>query len=264
MAKIQVFSVLGKNGIMFAKFLRKTMTALASGNHDIEFNCFMNSAAAPPDGWTVREYILKQKHTSLNHTTGLNRISEYVAGDYVIASDTDVALVMPNWDEFLINKMENQRWDILGIDHWDHPRGYENFPVVTFFMSKSLSFLKAQTDFRPAYHDYANRHGIGAKEMVIDNQRDAYIFGKEKGQTLLKDSGWQLPLTYKSAGLRGTVFPKAAPYAVRPQVPQAWFFDDTFGICHKGKGSKRRQSKGVKFFEEVKEYLKEKWNVRIT
>lgn len=254
MAKIQVFSVLGKNGVIFADFLRRNMAILSSGDHELEFNCFMSSKTKPPKGWHALEYILKQEHTSLNHTTGMNRALDYIDGDYVIFADTDIAMLAPNWDQYLIGAIDKHGVDIMGVGYWDNPRGYQGFPVVTFFMAKSLSHLRAQPDMRPNLVEYSNKHGVGAKTIKIRTQQESFIYGKRIGSRIMQDSGWNLPYAYKMAGLRGAVFSPASAYALQ-YVPQIWSFKKQFGICHKGKGSKRRQSHAMKFHRSVAAYL---------
>jgi len=263
MAKIQVFTVLGKNGIIFSEFLKKTMLSLSSGKHEFTFNCFMSSQADPPPGWNGLEYILKQKHTSLNHTTGLNRVLDYAKEEYIIITDADVALLTPNWDTFFINSMERENIDIYGIGHWDHPRGYKNFPVVTFFITKTASYLKASPDLRPNLHEYPNKHGVGARNLKIKTNQDSFLYGVRRGRTVLQDSGWQLPVTFKTANLRGRVLPKTKEYPIQ-YVPQAWKIDGQLGICHKGKSSKRRQSKAFKFIKSVSAYLKNTYDVDVS
>ena len=168
----------------------------------------MSSRTTPPRGWTALEYILKQKHTSLNHTTGLNRALDYVDGDYVILTDTDVAIMVPNWDQYLVKEIERRNLDILGMGHWDHPRGYQGFPIVTFFIARSSSYVRANPDFRPNLCEYPNKHGMGAKEIYIKTDREAYIYGKPKGSPILLDSGWRLPGCFKDLNMRGDVFSK--------------------------------------------------------
>jgi len=256
-----MFSVLGKNGVMFAKFMRRSMIALASGDHELEFNCFMSSRTVSPEGWKTLEYILKQKHTSLNHTTGLNRALDYIDGDYVVLSDTDIAILSPNWDRYLINTIQNKNIDILGVDHWENNRGYQKFPIVTFFIAKSQSHLRAQPDLRPNLVKYPNKHGQGANVITVNTQEEAYIYGKKIGSDFLQDSGWQLPYKYKTAGLRGRIFSKSEQLI--QQIPQIWNFDEEIGICHKGKGSKRRQSHASKFFKAVRAYVKQSHGIEI-
>lgn len=261
-AKIQIFSVLGKNGVMFADFLRRNMTVLSSGEHELEFNCFMSSKANAPKGWTTLEYILKQKHTSLNHTIGMNRALEYIDGDYVVFSDTDVAILAPNWDQYLIEAINKHGIDILGVGHWDNPRRYQKFPVVTFFMAKSLSHMRAQPDMRPNLIQYSNKLGVGAKQIKIKTEQEAFIYGKRIGSRILQDSGWNLPWSYKMAGLRGKVLTPASAYALQ-YVPQIWNFKKQLGICHKGKGSKRRQSHAMKFHKSVAGYVLKTYGIKI-
>ena len=247
---------------MFARFLRDTMIHLASDEHDISFNCFMSSKSKPPKGWKTLECILKQKHTSLNHTTGLNRILDYIDGDYIVCTDTDVAILAPNWDKFLIDQMNRENLEILGVDNWDNPRFYTKFPLVTFFIARSLSYMRAQPDLRPELVDYPNKHGIGAKIKRIKTSRDTYIYGKRTGHTILLDSGWQLPYKFKTLNMKGATLKQAKEYALQ-YVPQSWKFDKELGVCHKGKGSKRRQSHAMKFFGSVRHYLSKKYGVEI-
>jgi len=262
MARIQVFSVMGKNGVIFSQFLRETMIKLASGQNELEFNCFMSSKVEPPKGWNNLEHIIKQKHTSLNHTTGLNRALDYISGDFVICSDVDVAILCPDWDAMMIEEMKAKNLDIFGVDHWEQGRGYENFPVVTFFMAKSHSHLLAHPDLRPALAKYPNKYGQGAEVIRIKTAKEAFIFGKKKGYSLLKDSGWELPYRYKNAGLKGAILSKVPEYQIQ-YVPQMWKMNDKFIVCHKGKSSKRRQSHGFKFTGSVANYVAKTYGIKL-
>lgn len=262
MAKIQVFSVLGKNGVIFAEFLKKTMLALASGQHEFTFHCFMSSKTGPPEGWNVLEYILKQKHTSLNHTTGLNRVLDYAKDDFILITDADVALLTPNWDTFFIDNMEKNDIDIFGVDHWNNLRGYKNFPIVTFFVAKTTSYLRARPDLRPNLREYSNYLGIGTESITISTNEDIFLYGACRGTSILQDSGWNLPISFKQANLRGKVLKKARAYDI-DLVPQIWKIENQLGICHKGKSSKRRQSKAFKFFKSIAAYIEETHGITI-
>ena len=262
MARIQIFSVMGKNGVIFSQFLRETMIKLASGQNELEFNCFMSSKVEPPKGWKNLEHIIKQKHTSLNHTTGLNRALDYINGDFVICSDVDVAMLCSNWDSMMIEEMEKQNLDIFGVGHRSDGRGYRNFPIVTFFMAKSYSHLRAQPDLRPALIKYPNKYGQGAEVIRIETEKESFIFGKKRGHSLLKDSGWQLPYCYKNAGLKGQVFTEAPEYQIQ-YVPQTWVMDGKFIVGHKGKSSKRRQSHGFKFTKSIATYIAKVYGIEL-
>lgn len=254
MAKIQIFSVLGRNGILFAKLLRHTMLVLSSGRNELEFKCFLNCDPNPPKGWHALECITKQKHTSLNHATGMNRALDYIDGDYVIFADSDVAILAPNWDEYLIKRIEQENIDILGIGH-HNSSGYQNFPIVTFFIAKSLSHLRAKPDMRPVLVPTPGWQGFGAKMTTITTERGASIYEKPIGSDLVLDSGWRMPYAYKTAGMRGAIFTPGKPYTI-PNVPQIWEFDGILGICHKGKGSKRGNLDIVQnFIKSVEDYI---------
>lgn len=262
MAKIQIFSVVGKNGIMFSDFLYHNMVALSSHNHELEFNCFMSSKATPPTGWHARESILKQQHTSVNHTVGLNRALDYIDGDYVVFADTDVAMLMPNWDQYLVEKIKEQKIDILGVGHWDNPRGYQKFPIVTFFMAKSQAHLRAKPDLRPNLVEYPNKYGVGANIIKIETQQESDIYGQPVGTIILQDSGWQMPKSYKEAGLRGQTLARGKEYAIK-FVPQIWKFGKQLGVCHKSKGTRRRKRVASAFFKSVRAYVKDTHNIEI-
>lgn len=262
MAKIQIFTVHGKNSALFSDFLYDNMTALSSGQHELEFNCFMSAQKDPPASWNHLESILKQEHTSLNHTIGLNRALNYMDGDYVICCDTDIALLQPDWDQYLINELIARNIHILGIGHAPISRGYQNFPIVTFFIARTSDYTRVRPDLRPDMHQYPNHRGIGAREVLIESEEEAAIFGKEVGSELLRDSGWQLPLIFKRAGLKGDVFKSGKPYIIE-YVPQIWEFGETWGLCHKGKGSKRRQSQVREFHRSVARYIQSQYGVEL-
>ena len=253
MSKIQIFTVLGKNGVIFSDFLRETMIGFKSRENELEFNCFASAYRPPSEGWNWLESILKQSHTSLNHTSGLNRIIDYINGDYIVITDTDIAILCPNWDKVLIEKMEKENLDILGVGI-DAPMTYRNFPAVTFFIAKSDSYIKINPDLRPDIGPYTNQRGIGVKTIKIETEEESNIFNLRIGKTMLKDSGWQLPLLYKENNLRGMVFSQLPIYTI-DKVPQLYALDGQYIVAHKGKGSKRRQSKALEFIKSIKQYF---------
>ena len=254
MSKIQIFTVLGRNGVMFSDFLRETMIGFKSGENNLEFNCFASAYRPPSEGWKWLESILKQSHTSLNHTSGLNRIVDYVNGDYIVVTDTDIAILCPNWDKVLIEKMEKENLDILGVG-LNTPMAYKKFPAVTFFIAKSNSYIKINPDLRPDVGIYPNKRKLlGVKTMKIKTEEESNIFNLCIGELLLKDSGWQLPLLYKKNNLHGMIFSLLPIYTI-DKVPQLYALDGQYMVAHKGKGSKRRQSKALEFIKSIKQYF---------
>jgi len=240
------------------------MDALCSSENTLEYNCFMSSKTKPPSGWNCLEYIIKQKHTSLNHTTGLNRALDYLDGDYVVCTDADISVLTPNWDLKMIAHMKENDLSILGSGFWNVTGRYTGFPTVTFFIAKSEHHLKVNPDLRPTLEVYPNKWGWGAAKQEIKNDEESSIFGIPIGSIMQMDSGWRLPAAYKKNGFKGEVFEDFEQYGVGNHIPQVWSLNGEPIVCHKGKSSKRRQSHAVKFTRSAASYIHKKHGIKIS
>lgn len=254
MKSIDVFTVIGKNGYLLSGLLLGSMKSLSSSDIKINYNCIMSSRRTPPDGWNWVESVIKQKHTSLTHTTGLNRIYDYIQSDYTIVTDADIAVLTNNWDQKLIDEIEKRDVDILGVTHWGSHLG--NFPIVTFFIARSASLLDARPDFRPNLEDYPNKWGVGTHLMKMSQERSK-ILGCAPGRLFQMDSGWQIPFAFLEKGYKGSVFKKIVnPNDILKHIPQAWRILHNPIVCHLGKSTKRRQGRVVKYVRAVRRYVK--------
>lgn len=252
---IDFFSVIGKNGKMCSSFLYQLMTKLRSEAYSIRFKAMMSSRNPPPE-WEVQEYIPKLAHTSLNHTTGVNAIKEHVNSEYLIVSDVDMAPLCQDWDKKIINRMRELKVDIFGIDHWSEIRTYSGFPIVTFFIVRTETFLKVNCDFRPTYQPYPNKRGMGCKPMIIENKNQSRIYQRPIGFELLQDSGWQMPKTFKELGYTGAVLDQVEdPRSIIREVGQMWHIEEEPVLAHLGKSTKRRQGRIYKWHNSIRNYL---------
>lgn len=252
---IDFFSVIGKNGKMCSSFLYQLMMKLSSKKYSIRFKAMMSSRNPPPE-WEVQEFMPKLEHTSLNHTVGINAIKKYVNSEYLIVSDVDIAPLCQDWDKKIIARMHELEVDIFGIDHWSETRTYSGFPIVTFFIVRTETFLKTNCDFRPTYQPYPNKRGIGCKPMVIKNEEQVKIYQRPIGFELLQDSGWQMPGTFKKLGYTGEVLEQVKdPRSIIKEVGQMWHIGGEPILAHLGKSTKRRQGRIYRWHMSIRNYL---------
>lgn len=109
---------------------------------------------------------------SLGHGTALNDLVSRINTPYGVIFDADCTFLIKNWDEILINQLNN-KVKIAGTQI--SRKGVEDFPFMVGILFEAPVLKNLHIDFRP-------------KDL-------------SKGQ----DTGWELRVKYLAAGLQGKV-----------------------------------------------------------
>ena len=114
------------------------------------------------------------------------------ASKYVFMLDGDICFVQKDWDEILLNELDDH---CITIGHeyskrW--PEKYQGFPCVQCAL---FDFSKVK--------DLGISFEGSSKTLTIETSEQSRIFGLKKGQKLNRDIGWEWPLRIKKAGYSG-------------------------------------------------------------
>lgn len=204
--KIDLFTFLGPNSAEYAEYLKYTAELFSSGNNDINWKC-INSIGCDrmPEGYDVVDNGPNMSQVSMNHGVSLNLAMKYIESKYVIFTDVDIAILYKNWDEVIINELNE--YDCFGGAFSNSLRRYRNFPSVYFFTFRSDILDKVKLDFRPELRKKKINHKkIHVNNHVLNEQESIY-YNMKPGKTVHCDTGWRLPFIIREAGLSYNTMP---------------------------------------------------------
>lgn len=211
---IDFFTFIGPNSEAYAEYLKYTCEIFSSGNHEINWKCVESvGASRRTKGFKTVAVTGNAGHNSLSHGVALNEALNHVESDYVVFVDADMAIVHKNWDDIIVNELNNV--DFFGVSYNDKIK-YPNFPTVYLFAFKGsiLANSNISLDFRPSVStgiDKPNRH-------IITKEESKY-FGMKPGSVLKCDTGWKLPLLIRQAGYTSKSMPMVMMGAKNCQLP---------------------------------------------
>lgn len=210
--KIDFFTFLGSNSAAYAEFLKYTCEKFMSGKHEINWKCIESIGCDRiPDGYKLVAKAGDMHHNSLTHSIGINMAQEYVEHEYVVFIDADMAILHKNWDDIIVNELDN--YDCFGSSY-AHGSKYANFPNVYLFTFAAHILDKIKLDFRPKIvkgKDSVSRH--------ILNKEEAKHCGMKTGSSIKCDTGWKLPIIVKGAGFTGKAMPMYSMTSKESQLP---------------------------------------------
>ena len=191
---IDFFSFLGPNSAYYAEFLKYTCEKFLSGKHEISWKC-VNSVGCDriPNGYKLVANSEDMGQVSLNHGRALNLAQKYIESEYVIFIDADMAILYKNWDQVIINELNN--YDCFGGAFGNGLRKYRNFPSVYLFAFRSHILNKVKLDFLPKLRE--NKKHIFHLKL---NEKEAGYYGMQPGKSIHCDTGWNIPFVIKKAG----------------------------------------------------------------
>lgn len=194
---IDLFTFIAGNGAEYAEYLKYTCEKHLSGKHKINWKCVESlNVTRLPDGYDcVCKTGGEGEHNSMKHAIALTEALNYIESDYVLFTDSDVAVVFKGWDNIIIEKLN--KYDCFGgayakgNDRRVKSR-YKNFPKVNFFAFRADVLEKVKLDFRPFKGD---------KFRGKVNKEYSKIFELPQGSEISYDVGWKLPVIFKTNGL---------------------------------------------------------------
>ena len=151
MKTIDLFTVICTEAEKFAGFLEETARSLASQNNKINFKAILTKDGLPHPQWKTMcrdtpmpEYEMwvpvkgvhpkkftVTKNSSVCHGHALGQVPKYCEADYVVIADVDIAFTYKNWDEIVIEQLDQV--DIFGGEYPLDSKRYRNFPGVFLF-----------------------------------------------------------------------------------------------------------------------------------
>jgi len=192
--KIDIFTFLGKNAPDYAEFLKYTCDIFTSGEHEINWKCIESVGCDRiPEGYNLAAKAEDMGYSPMNHAEALNLAQNYIESEYVIFIDADVVILHKNWDQIIVNELNN--YDCFGGAFGNRLRKYRNFPSVYLFAFRHSILNKVKLDFLPKLTE--NKKHVCSYEL---NEEDAGYCGMRPGKSIHCDTGWRIPFTIKKAG----------------------------------------------------------------
>ncbi len=210
---IDFITFIGPNSADYADYLKHTCEIFLSGKHKINWKCIESVGAEKlPKGYSCVAKAGDTGHNSMNHATAMNLALKYIESEYVVFIDADMAIVYKDWDDVVVNELDQN--DCFGVSY-GHSKKYRNFPTVYLFAFRSSILKKAKLDFAPKL-----RKGIESPARYKLGSDEAKLFGMKVGSVIKCDTGWKLPLIVKGAGFNKSVsMPMVLATSKKAQLP---------------------------------------------
>lgn len=210
--KIDFITFITRYSSNYAEFLKYTCEKFMSGKHEIKWKCIESVGAEKlPRGYDCVAVAGETGHNSLNHGIAMNLAQNHIQSDYVIFIDADMAIVYKNWDDVIINELNEN--DCFGVSY-AHSKKYRDFPTVYLFAFRSHILKKVKLDFRPKV-----KKGVDSPVRYKINKDEAKMFGMKPGSIIKCDTGWELPLIVKGAGFTSKSIPMVMMTSKKAQLP---------------------------------------------
>ena len=194
----------GRNSESYVQFLIQTVEKTASST-DFRFLLGIN------DNYVSRSKLenISSEHNieildcrsdgagSYGHGEALDKLSKYVKTDFFIICDCDVAFLTKDWDKLLLDKFgQNDSLAAIGSEY--DGKKYMNFPNVVMCMLKTQVIKDCKVSFLPSMLE--NR-------KIAINSENSKIYGREIGEVIDLDTGWQLCYNLVTNGHEGLTLP---------------------------------------------------------
>lgn len=169
---------------------------------------------------------------SMAHGTALNDLVKRIDTPYGVILDADCTFLIKNWDEILINQLDD-KVKIIGTQAPVGSTKPQDFPLMFAVLFETETFKKLNIDFKP------------------------------KDLTKFQDTGWELREKYLKAGFRGKIIEmkntrvyKNGPFRNLLGVAE-FYLDKDYGnifASHFGRGSsggEHKYGKGTSFIYRI-------------
>jgi hypothetical protein len=133
----------------------------------------------------------------MGHGSCLDMLLPRVKSEIAMICDVDVIALEKNWDSFLIGRMLELNASVIGSEY-DGDK-YLEFPNLVVCLFDVDVVRKCCVSFMPA-----------AKSIKIDSE-NSDVYGRECGDTVILDTGWELCYNLKSKGYSGITLPLKSP-----------------------------------------------------
>jgi len=194
---LDLFTFISGDGADYAEYLKYTCEKNLSGIHKINWKCVesLDVSRLPAGYECVCETGGEGRHNATKHALAIEGAMDHIESEYVLFTDTDVAIVYNGWDDVIIEKLKN--CDCFGgayvkTKHDKFKKRYKNFPKANFFAFRADVLNKVILNFKPF------RYG---KFWGTVNKRTSAIFDMKIGERIAYDIGWRLPGIFKHNNL---------------------------------------------------------------
>jgi len=202
-SKIQIAVACGFNSEKYTELLLSTIDRTSSCENEIEYilgisdkdvdkNYISNIHTKYP--CKIIDIIGKHTRSSRGHGEALDKLFKYFDSDYGMFMDCDTAILAKNWDVKMKNHFVNNI-AIVGCEYGGKANKYKNFPNAYFCMFKTDILRKINISFMPISRSHRDRIKI--------NDEQANAFCRSKGDSIIMDTGWELPYKIKKNGYEG-------------------------------------------------------------
>lgn len=218
--EIDFVTFITKYSAGYAEYLKYTAKKFLSKKHEINWKYIETVGAERlPKGYkrvaSVGTTGYKRKHNSKKHADALHEALNHIEHEYVVFIDSDIAIVYKDWDDVIVNELDN--YDCFGgayssesDDKFNKIR-YKKFPTVNFFAFKKELLDKIKLDFNPFKGDVFTYN--------ISNDKEAIVFGIDKGHKFCCDTGWKLPMLFHDNNLSHNYMPMHLMTSENRQLP---------------------------------------------
>lgn len=141
--------------------------------------------------------------SSYRHGVVLNELISYMNNEYGMFLDQDVAFLMKGWDTIMINELNKDKVQAVGVEH-SNKQKYLNFPCIVMSMFRNQLIKDLQVDFRP-YQPHSNHYS--SCHYKVQTAEQAKCWSKRIGEDTILDTGCNFPIAVVGAGYSGIVFP---------------------------------------------------------
>lgn len=189
---IDVLTGFGPNAAFFANALVGSIQKYKSGNHTFNFLASQtaNNAVHPSYNTLVK---IEDVYVAENHAKALNLLTPYTTGDYVMIADPDIKFCYKDFDQILINLIENENCALIGGNCGRQYEKCNNFPSMAFQFWKGDIFRK----LRPDFDYFKDNHDSGSVYYTPIDEYHANIYGIPINESVQTDVGWYLPKQVK-------------------------------------------------------------------
>lgn len=228
---LDVFTFIAGNGADYAEYLKYTGEKFLSGKRKVNWKCVESlDVSRLPEGFEcVGKTGGRDEHNATKHALAIHEALKNVNNEYVLLTDSDVAIVYDGWDDVIVNELNE--FDCFGGAYaktkskFSKTR-YKKFPKANFFAFRSSVLDKVQLDFFPFRE--------GEFWGKLGNEKQRKYLGMKEGQRFAFDIGWRLPIIFKSNGLTSNYMPCHFQDSKRAKLP--YLNDEHRKFCQKVSG----------------------------
>lgn len=237
MINIDFITFITRHSSGYAEYLKETCEQFSSGDYKINWKCVKSmNAERLPKGYKCIAKTGDADHNSQKHAIALHEALNCIEHDYVLFVDSDVVVIYKNWDKIIVDELN--KVDCFGgaysceaSDMFNKTR-YKKFPTVNFFAFKKSLLGKVKLNFFPfrketkVFSDKGCFSGIGKTHFKgevfaynIFDDKEAKVFGVNKGSEFRCDTGWRLPMIFHDNNLSYSYMPMYLMTSNKSQLP---------------------------------------------